>query len=281
MDLNPFATQSWSRTFNVWIEDIQVQFQPVVRLTLNGGILRRVRCLTKASAGLVTLFFLLHCSKPRVPVTVAKLSTPAEPLPPKLVDASYAETGGASWYGGRDGLAGHKTASGERLDPNALTCAHRTLPLGSYLLVENLENNKSLVVRINDRGPFTAGRVVDVTRQGAEHLGFMHQGVAKVRIKAVKADGSPATEIPVEADNPFIVQVASLSDPANVQRLSRELQESYGQVVLKDVVVAGGKTVTRVQVGSFTTLEDAERLSDRIAKRFGDRGVEPFITRRR
>ena len=88
-----------------------------------------------------------------------------------------AQTGSASWY-----ALTSKTANGERCDPNAMTAAHPSLPFNTKVKVENLENGKSVVVRINDRGPFVGGRIIDVTKAAAKKLGFLNAGVAKVRL---------------------------------------------------------------------------------------------------
>lgn len=93
------------------------------------------------------------------------------------IDLASAQCGSASWY-----AMTSRTASGERANPNTLTAAHRTLPFGSKVKVENLKNGRSVVVRINDRGPFTGGRVIDVTRAAANSLGFVRAGTAKVRL---------------------------------------------------------------------------------------------------
>lgn len=90
------------------------------------------------------------------------------------------QCGKASWY-----KMGHTTASGERMNADALAAAHRTLPFGTKVRVENLSNGRSVVVRINDRGPFTSGRIIDVTRGAAEHLGMIRAGVARVKVTVV------------------------------------------------------------------------------------------------
>ncbi|BCP54601.1 lipoprotein A [Kaistia sp. 32K] len=87
------------------------------------------------------------------------------------------QCGRASWY-----ALGGKTANGERNNPNAMTAAHRNLPFGTRVRVENLKNGKYVVVRINDRGPFTGGRVIDVSRAAAQQLGMVKTGTAKVRL---------------------------------------------------------------------------------------------------
>ncbi|MNZ65992.1 RlpA-like protein precursor [compost metagenome] len=97
---------------------------------------------------------------------------------------SYDETGEASFYGSRH--IGKRTASGERYDPNALTAANRDLPFGTYVRVTNLDNSRSVVVRINDRGPFVRGRIIDVSRRAAEALGMIRSGVADVRVQSLE-----------------------------------------------------------------------------------------------
>jgi rare lipoprotein A len=88
-----------------------------------------------------------------------------------------AETGRASWYELRS-----LTASGERCDPTAMTAAHPSLPFGTKVKVENLKNGRSIVVRINDRGPFVGGRIIDLTKAAAGRLGFISNGIARVRL---------------------------------------------------------------------------------------------------
>lgn len=100
-----------------------------------------------------------------------------------LAGSGSADTGEASYYGSRH--AGLRTASGERYNPNAMTAAHRTLPFGTRVRVTNLDNRRSLVVRINDRGPFRRGRIIDVSRKAAEGLGMIRSGVAPVRIESL------------------------------------------------------------------------------------------------
>jgi len=91
------------------------------------------------------------------------------------------QVGRASWY-----ALTSKTASGERMNPNALTAAHRSLPFGTKVLVENLSNGRSVVVRINDRGPFAGGRIIDLSKAAAAQIGMINAGTAKVRVKRAK-----------------------------------------------------------------------------------------------
>ncbi len=97
------------------------------------------------------------------------------------VDYNYDETGIASWYGSK--FHNRRTANGEIFDMNALTAAHRTLPLPSYVSVTNLSNGRSIVLKVNDRGPFVNNRIIDISRRGAQILGFLKQGTAMVRVR--------------------------------------------------------------------------------------------------
>ncbi|MBU2580468.1 MAG: septal ring lytic transglycosylase RlpA family protein [Alphaproteobacteria bacterium] len=111
-------------------------------------------------------------------------------------EPDYEETGVASWYG--DDFHGKKTANGEIYDMDALTAAHRTLPLPSLVSVTNVKTGKSVIVRINDRGPFRKGRIIDVSAKVAKVLGFADHGVANVRVKYVgpaPLDGDDAREV--------------------------------------------------------------------------------------
>lgn len=129
------------------------------------------------------------------------------------VDYDYTETGIASWYG--SDFHGRFTANGERYDMNALTAAHRTLPLPSFVRVTNLENGRSLVLKVNDRGPFARGRIIDVSRRAAQLLGFEGKGTARVNL-AILADESRAIAAKLQNGN---VQLASADRPLSVDRL--------------------------------------------------------------
>ena len=110
---------------------------------------------------------------------------PAPPAAPVAEQPSFTQTGVASWYGRNH--QGKKTAEGERFDMNKLTAAHRTLPLGTTVRVTNLENHKSLKARINDRGPYIAGRVIDLSARAAKEL-EIDDGTARVRVEVFASD---------------------------------------------------------------------------------------------
>ncbi|WP_181707624.1 septal ring lytic transglycosylase RlpA family protein [Chthonobacter rhizosphaerae] len=100
------------------------------------------------------------------------------------------QCGKASWYAMHS-----RTASGERANPAAMVAAHRSLPFGTLVKVENLNNGKSVVVRINDRGPFIRGRVIDLSKGAAQKLGFVSRGVASVRVSVMNAKGTTAAAV--------------------------------------------------------------------------------------
>lgn len=122
-------------------------------------------------------------------LTVSAAAQEAEVLgdPVAAVDQDTEIDGGmASYYG--DELAGNRTASGERFDPDGLTAAHRTLPFGSMVRVTNTVNGDSVIVRINDRGPFSRGRVIDVSHAAARQIGMHRSGTARVKLALLNAD---------------------------------------------------------------------------------------------
>lgn len=104
------------------------------------------------------------------------------------IPAAAEETGIAAYYS--DVFQGRTTACGDRYDKNALTAAHNTYPCGSQLRVTNLANNRSVDVQVNDRGPTTPGRIIDLSRRAAEQLGFVKEGLANVKVEAIESSSS-------------------------------------------------------------------------------------------
>lgn len=100
----------------------------------------------------------------------------------------YSQTGKASYYGGSDVFHGRKTSTGERFDKNGMTAAHKTLPLPSIVRVTNLKNGRTIKLRVNDRGPFVKGRIIDVSEKASKLLGFHHDGVVNVRVECMVAE---------------------------------------------------------------------------------------------
>jgi rare lipoprotein A len=177
---------------------------------------------------------------------------PLESLP-----ADYEEVGIASWYG--EEFHGKKTANGEIFDMYALSAAHKTLPMPTYVHVTNLENGKEVVVRVNDRGPFSKGRIIDLSYAAAEEIDMLAQGTAKVRIAVLsQATESLTTDNVPENINTglFSVQIGSFKDKDNADRLAAEHQ---GGRVTEALV--GGQTYYRVQVTGYSTMYEAEQAA--------------------
>ncbi|MFZ5608644.1 MAG: septal ring lytic transglycosylase RlpA family protein [Pseudomonadota bacterium] len=191
-------------------------------------------------------------------------------------DPAYDEVGEASWYG--PGFHGRATASGERYDMNALTAAHRTLPMPSYVEVTNLDNGRKMVLKVNDRGPFAKGRIIDVSRRAAQLLGFHAKGVERVRVRRTDPWGNPllvqkgAPRLvmrpgPEELapDAPVFVQVGSFASYDNATRLQRRLSD-IGAVSLEAAMV-DGQTTYRVRLGPFAAGEEAENVLALVQRR--------------
>lgn len=128
---------------------------------------------------LLSAVLLFACSNPG--------GQPSALLPAALEASPHKKEGKASWYGPR--FHGRKTASGERFDQHELTAAHRSLPFGTRVKVTNLKNGRSVVVRINDRGPYAKGRLIDLSRAAAKQIGMLKSGVAQVRIERLAPRG--------------------------------------------------------------------------------------------
>ena len=141
-------------------------------------------------------------------------------------DPNYDRTGVASWYG--PAFHGRPTANGERFDMNGVTAAHPTLPLPSRVRVTNLENGRQLELRVNDRGPFVNGRIIDLSRRAAQLLGFKRQGLTKVRVQYLGLDRLEPPAAPRPADQPVVVAAVSPDVPLK----PRWTKPSNGTVVL-------------------------------------------------
>jgi rare lipoprotein A len=149
------------------------------------------------------------------------------------VDYDYNETGIASWYGAD--FHGKATANGEIYDQNALTAAHKTLPMPTLVRVTNLENGRSIEVRINDRGPFVNNRIIDLTRRGAQLLGFEGQGTARVRVQVMKDDSI------LLANKVGGAQLAYAGEPEPGGTAPKPLAAPQGQVITQ--TLTGGQAV--------------------------------------
>ena len=166
------------------------------------------------------------------------------------------QTGTASWYG--PGFHGNPTSSGEIYDQNDLTAAHQTLPLGTRVAVTNLQNGRSVEVRINDRGPFVDGRILDLSQAAARALGMIGPGTAPVRIEVL---GASNAHFDAAA---FAVQVGSFADQENARRLKNSLEKRFDHVRVATLDGGGGRYY-RVRVGHFARRADAVALARTVA----------------
>ena len=187
----------------------------------------------------------------------------------------FMQTGIASWYGRK--FHGRKTANGETYDMHAMTAAHKTLPLGTWVNVHNLENNRKIVVRINDRGPFVRGRIIDLSRKGAKQIGMLGPGTVRVKVTALGRATSysgktkePLSFRPVDYwKGNFTVQVGAFQVNANAVNYREKLSKTYQNAHIVQFADDRG-TFYRVRIGRFTNLKDAMRFSDQLlAQGFG------------
>ena len=195
--------------------------------------------------------------KPGHPKPYKVLGKWYQPLPHS---EGFRQRGMASWYG-RD-FHGKKTSNGEIYNMYAMTAAHKTLPLGTYVRVHNLENNRNVVVRINDRGPFVRGRVIDLSYSAAKDIGIVGPGTARVEVVAMgrrtTSSGSTTSIYAAEdySHGKFTFQVGAFLNRENAERQKRELAQRYKNAHIA-VYDRGDKIFYRVRVGRFTTLQEA------------------------
>jgi rare lipoprotein A len=202
----------------------------------------------------------------------------------------YAERGVASWYG--PGFHKVRTSTGETYDMYAMTAAHKTLPLPAYVRVTNLQNGRSVVVRVNDRGPFVGNRIIDLSYTAASKLDMLRNGTAMVEVRTLEAiQGAPsATPAPsaaplnaapitaaAEAPPPeaadsssgvstvpvpraLFIQAGAFSDPKNADRLMEKLRGGgYGKVFVRDNEIAG-RRMYRVRIGPVPSVAEFDRI---------------------
>jgi len=181
---------------------------------------------------------------------------------PSAAAGVYDEVGIASWYGPK--FHGRKTASGEVFNMYALTAAHRTLPLGVRVRVTNLENGKSVIVRINDRGPFVKGRLIDLSYAAAKRLGFVHQGTARVRVQSLGPVHNPRS-----ASGKWVfVQIGAFRDRGAAARISAR----YAALAPVQIQRHPDRALFRVRLGPVPV----HRLSS-LLRRLKQDGLAPIV----
>jgi rare lipoprotein A len=197
---------------------------------------------------------------------------------------SYRERGLASWYGRK--FHAQKTAIGEPYDMYAMTAAHPTLPLPSYARVTNLANGRSVVVRVNDRGPFHPGRIIDLSYAAAYRLGIAQKGSGEVEVESILPGAAPpllagplpplaASEVPSALALPigqeaggYVTQLGAFANYANAQEFVARLANQTGSLGVEPRVRQDAG-LFRVYVGPYSTREEARRAADRLRDALG------------
>jgi len=170
----------------------------------------------------------------------------------------FEQEGIASSYGSE--FHGRNTSNGERFDMNSMTAAHKTLPMGVYVQVDHKRNGRQVIVRINDRGPFVAGRIIDLSESAAGKLGMLQEGVAPVKVTALGYRNSSSTgyrQLNDYDSGTFSLQVAAFTIRSNAYRYADELKRKFGTSEVQEAQV-GGKTFYRVRVGRYSSLRAAQ-----------------------
>jgi rare lipoprotein A len=209
---------------------------------------------------------------------------------------TFKQTGVASFYA--DKFVGRTTANGEKYRHNKLTAAHKSLPFGTMVKVRNLENNREVVVRINDRGPFVEGRIIDLSKSAAQKLDFVQKGIVRVEISTVgAADQSKQTyssldrPLADEAEAPkeyyslsveksnlsgFGVQIGSFTEMVNLVELADGIKRSQKSKVYVQVSVIQGVKYYKLILGSLANRDKAEKLKNKVVKDYPDSFVIKF-----
>lgn len=178
----------------------------------------------------------------------------------------YREKGVASWYG--KPFHGRPTANGERYDMHAMTAAHTTLPLPTYVRVTHLKNGRHVIVRVNDRGPFVKNRLIDLSRKAAEKLDMLRSGTAPVLVESLSAPDAGADSLrkmtPV-VDAEIFVQAGAFLERENAKRLADRL-EQFGAVQIYRSPLVRNQRFYRVQLGPILTVKRADQMVERLAR---------------
>ena len=187
-------------------------------------------------------------------------------------DPDYDRVGIASWYG--PNFHGKRTANGERYNQNALTAAHKTLPMPSYVRVTNLENGRSIILKVNDRGPFVNNRIIDVSRRGAQLLGFEKKGTARVRVQAVAGPEAPAAvqlastrrsapPAPAKPHHIASAPPAPAVPVASVERGAAVAPPPVKETAAPAADPKAGDTVY-IQAGAYSVYKSARRVAETL-----------------
>ncbi|MGH8238820.1 MAG: septal ring lytic transglycosylase RlpA family protein [Steroidobacteraceae bacterium] len=174
----------------------------------------------------------------------------------------YSERGVASWYG--PGFHAAATSNGERYDMYAMSAAHKTLPLPAYVQVTNLRNGRSVVVRVNDRGPFKDGRIIDLSYTAASKLGMLKDGTTFVEVRALTPAQKVAPPAPPQTPEALYVQAGAFATEANASRLLEQLRAQGVQKTFVREDRVDGRALYRVRVGPIPSVNEFDRVLARL-----------------
>lgn len=174
--------------------------------------------------------------------------------------------GRASWYG--PNFHGKLTANGEVFNMNDLTAAHRTLPFNTVVRVDNLDNGRTVVVRINDRGPYIDNRIIDLSRKAASDLGMIHSGTASVRLSLVKEGDRPITEQNSSSRESFTIQIASFENKSEA-----EIKAARITGARVEEVQINNSTYFRVYYGTYYSIDEAKSAENTLK----EDGINGFV----
>jgi rare lipoprotein A len=187
-------------------------------------------------------------------------------------EEGYAETGVASWYGEK--FHGHKTSNGEIFDMYAFSAAHKSLPIPSFLQVTNLDNDQSLVVRVNDRGPFHGERLIDLSYAAALKLGYADRGTARVALRSIVVDGLERGDSRAQPKLPIIrssssdkkyLQVGAFASRESAQERAADVARVTSRSpTISSIKTATGQVLHRVRIGPLSNNLEATEVSDRV-----------------
>lgn len=196
----------------------------------------------------------------------------AVPLHKKDYPAGYRERGSASWYG-KD-FHGRPTASGEIYNMFDMTAAHKTLPLGTFLKVTDLESGRVVRVKVNDRGPFVGDRILDLSFGAAQELGVVGAGIAEIEFEIIGYQ-----PIARGGQNGFLVQVGSYQVRENAVRMKEKVAAHFRPVFIETYQSNGG-ALYRVRIGPFPSEEKAQRVAGKIPSQIStEETIVPVVIR--
>jgi rare lipoprotein A len=248
------------RFYNTGLESKQVNRE--ARLPWRLAVVAAISLMAAAGCGHRT-----YTTQP--PAPAPQPSPRSAPPPPvetqPVVPGEYVEEGVASWYG--IPFDGHRTSNGEIYDMHAFTAAHRTLPFGAVVRVTNLRNGQQIEVRINDRGPFVANRVIDLSLSAAQAIGMVGTGTAPVRLEVMSGPNPQAGF--------FGVQVGAFANQDNAERLRAQLAARYAAISMA-VYDSPNGIFYRVRVGRLPTEDAARQLAGQLRS---DEHFDTFVVR--